>query len=235
MKSNLDSNYILRLILGRLNVSSFLRISKWIASVVILNSVSAEDQLLTWCDMYSSKSCVNWGLNTKKHFIEVDNLLKILSKSMGQRYRIKTPKWAWLLCSKSSALGLSIYSNISVRLTCCNIRKLVGMKDLLKNHSWITGLRIAQSSFRANNKIIQWDWRHNNIKFCPILFWSIEDVYDFLLSRIIVYNYLNDIGFKSVGCLPCTRAIKFGESSRAGRWWWENSTKFSSECGLHIS
>ncbi len=136
-----------------------------------------------------SKSCVNWGLNTKNFFIEVDNLLISCPRGWG-KIQNKAPKWAWLLCAKSSALGLSIYSNVSVRLTCCNIRKLGGMKDLLKIHSWITGLRIAQSSFRANNKIIQWDWRHNNIKFCPILFWSIEDP-----IVMICFLFANDVKY----------------------------------------
>ena len=45
------------------------------------------------------------------------------------------------------------------------------------------------------------------------------------------YNTLHDNGFISIGCQPCTRAIKEGEDFRAGRWWWEDESK--KECGLH--
>ena len=38
-------------------------------------------------------------------------------------------------------------------------------------------------------------------------------------------------GFISIGCAPCTRAVKPGEDIRAGRWWWEQPEQ--KECGLH--
>ncbi|MFC6048691.1 phosphoadenosine phosphosulfate reductase, partial [Methylobacterium hispanicum] len=45
-------------------------------------------------------------------------------------------------------------------------------------------------------------------------------------------NVLHDRGFPSIGCAPCTRAMRVGESERAGRWWWEQEEK--KECGLHV-
>ena len=47
----------------------------------------------------------------------------------------------------------------------------------------------------------------------------------------IPYNILHDKGYPSIGCEPCTRAIKPGEDLRAGRWWWEQADQ--KECGLH--
>ena len=32
-------------------------------------------------------------------------------------------------------------------------------------------------------------------------------------------------GFVSIGCAPCTRAVREGESFRSGRWWWEDQSK----------
>ena len=43
---------------------------------------------------------------------------------------------------------------------------------------------------------------------------------------------LHDKGYPSIGCAPCTRAVREGEDFRAGRWWWENKT--NKECGLHL-
>jgi len=45
-------------------------------------------------------------------------------------------------------------------------------------------------------------------------------------------NPLHAEGFLSIGCEPCTRAVKAGEDERAGRWWWENDG--DRECGLHV-
>jgi 3'-phosphoadenosine 5'-phosphosulfate sulfotransferase (PAPS reductase)/FAD synthetase len=30
------------------------------------------------------------------------------------------------------------------------------------------------------------------------------------------------MGYRSIGCAPCIRAVRAGEDARAGRWWWEN-------------
>jgi phosphoadenosine phosphosulfate reductase len=43
---------------------------------------------------------------------------------------------------------------------------------------------------------------------------------------------LHDIGYVSIGCEPCTRAIEPNEDPRSGRWWWETGTP--KECGLHL-
>jgi phosphoadenosine phosphosulfate reductase len=45
-------------------------------------------------------------------------------------------------------------------------------------------------------------------------------------------NPLHARGYVSIGCDPCTRAIRAGEDPRAGRWWWEQAE--SKECGLHV-
>jgi phosphoadenosine phosphosulfate reductase len=46
-------------------------------------------------------------------------------------------------------------------------------------------------------------------------------------------NPLHARGYPSIGCEPCTRAIRPGEDSRAGRWWWES--RDTKECGLHVT
>ena len=53
---------------------------------------------------------------------------------------------------------------------------------------------------------------------------------DYLESNNVPQNSLHKQGYTSIGCEPCTRAIKQNEDPRAGRWWWETSHK---ECGLH--
>jgi phosphoadenosine phosphosulfate reductase len=70
------------------------------------------------------------------------------------------------------------------------------------------------------------------IKVNPLADWSRADVDRFVRENFIPYNALHDRGFPSIGCAPCTRAVKVGEDERAGRWWWEQESK--KECGLHL-
>ncbi|HNO70424.1 MAG TPA: phosphoadenosine phosphosulfate reductase family protein, partial [Bacteroidia bacterium] len=63
--------------------------------------------------------------------------------------------------------------------------------------------------------------------------WSFEEVKSFISKNHVPYNPLHDKGFPSIGCQPCTRAVKPGDDPRSGRWWWEDAIK--KECGLHIA
>jgi 3''-phosphoadenosine 5''-phosphosulfate sulfotransferase (PAPS reductase)/FAD synthetase and related enzymes len=78
---------------------------------------------------------------------------------------------------------------------------------------------------------VEWDDQHNLVKFHPIFDWTLDDVKAYIKQYNIPYNTLHDRGFPSIGCQPCTRAIREGEDFRAGRWWWEDQSK--KECGLH--
>ena len=80
---------------------------------------------------------------------------------------------------------------------------------------------------------LEWDSGHNLIKFHPLFAWTFEEVKQYADQNGIPYNPLHDKGFVSIGCAPCTRAIREGEDFRAGRWWWEDASK--KECGLHLT
>jgi phosphoadenosine phosphosulfate reductase len=80
--------------------------------------------------------------------------------------------------------------------------------------------------------VIEWDETNQIIKYNPILHWDTEQVKKYIDTNNVPYNPLHDRGFVSIGCAPCTRAVRPGEDFRAGRWWWEDAAK--KECGLHI-
>jgi len=69
------------------------------------------------------------------------------------------------------------------------------------------------------------------LKYNPLLDWTLDEVNQYLSTKNVPYNILYDRNFLSIGCSPCTRALREGEDIRAGRWWWEDTTK--KECGLH--
>ncbi len=125
-----------------------------------------------------------------------------------------------------------IYDSVELRKECCKVRKLIPLATALNGKDiWVTGLRADQSVTRANNEAVEYDAQFGVLKVSPILAWSKQDIDEYLSMRQIPKNELYHNGFTSIGCKPCTRAIKDGESERAGRWWWENPEH--KECGLH--
>ena len=70
-------------------------------------------------------------------------------------------------------------------------------------------------------------------KFNPLANWTSEQVWQYIRMFDVPYNALHDRGYISIGCEPCTRAVKPNQHEREGRWWWEEAT--AKECGLHQS
>ena len=127
----------------------------------------------------------------------------------------------------------SFYESVENRKQCCHIRKVEPLQRALKgNKIWITGIRAEQSNNRHDMPMVEWDETNQIIKFHPLLGWTWGQVKQFVSRNDVPCNPLHDKGFVSIGCAPCTRAIKPGEDFRAGRWWWEDSSK--KECGLHV-
>lgn len=126
-----------------------------------------------------------------------------------------------------------MYDSIENRKLCCNLRKIEPLKRALKQFDcWITGLRREQTVTRNKILKIEIDSLNNDIiKLNPLADWTNDEIWKYIHENDIPYNELHDKGYPSIGCEPCTRAIKKGEDPRAGRWWWENDVH--KECGLH--
>jgi phosphoadenosine phosphosulfate reductase len=122
---------------------------------------------------------------------------------------------------------------------CCAIRKVEPLTRALAGlRAYITGQRKDQSpGTRAEIPTVQIDTAFSTperdlVKFNPLANWSSGKVWQYIREHEVPYNPLHDIGFRSIGCEPCTRATNPGEHEREGRWWWEEATK--RECGIHI-
>jgi phosphoadenosine phosphosulfate reductase len=126
------------------------------------------------------------------------------------------------------------YDSVENRKLCCEIRKVHPINRILGTlDGWITGLRRDQTEVRKDANIFQIDNGHGGIlKINPIIDWTWDQIHDYIKKNNLPYNSLLDKGYPSIGCEPCTRAIKPGENLRAGRWWWEQGEH--KECGLHI-
>lgn len=125
------------------------------------------------------------------------------------------------------------YDGVEARKACCAVRKVEPLRRALAGHrAWITGLRHDQSETRAEVEAVAYDALHRLWKYSPLADWSHDDVWQYIRENDVPYNALHDRGYPSIGCEPCTRAVKPGEHPRAGRWWWE-SPAARKECGLH--
>ncbi len=125
------------------------------------------------------------------------------------------------------------YDGVEQRVACCNVRKVEPLRRALAGRrGWITGLRREQASSRVDVTEAEHDPVHRKWKFAPLATWTDEDVWSYLRENRVPYNKLHDRGYPSIGCEPCTRAVKPGEHPRAGRWWWEQEDA-KKECGLH--
>ncbi|MGD9697002.1 MAG: phosphoadenylyl-sulfate reductase [Thermoleophilia bacterium] len=114
---------------------------------------------------------------------------------------------------------------------CCALRKVEPMERAIAGmDAWITGIRRAQSPTRASAGKVELDARRGLMKVQPLADWSDEDVVGYLYANDIPYNGLHDEGYPSIGCVPCTRAVRPGDDPRSGRW--ADSSK--TECGLHL-
>jgi phosphoadenosine phosphosulfate reductase len=114
---------------------------------------------------------------------------------------------------------------------CCAIRKVEPQRAFLAGYgAWITGLRRDQTAERSGARAVEWDERSGGLaKISPLVDWTDADVWRYVVEHDVPYNSLNDNGYPSIGCTPCTRAVRAGEDARAGRW----SSFGKTECGLH--
>jgi len=128
----------------------------------------------------------------------------------------------------------SFYDSSENRNECCRIRKVEPLSRALKGIDlWITGLRAEQSDTRTKLSVLEKNDTYNLLKYNPLINWKLDDIIKYIRANDVPYNELYNQGFISIGCAPCTRAVKLGEDVRAGRWWWESKEK--KECGIHIS
>lgn len=128
----------------------------------------------------------------------------------------------------------SFRESVPNRQECCGIRKVEPLKRALAGlDAWVTGLRRGQFVTRSDVAKVEIDEAHAGItKINPLADWTNEAVWAYIKKNSVPTNKLHDLGYPSIGCAPCARAVKPGEDIRAGRWWWENSEH--KECGIHL-
>ncbi len=115
---------------------------------------------------------------------------------------------------------------------CCDILKVQPTRqaiDEMKVTCWVTGLRCTEGRTRTDFKEVE-ERDKGLIKLNPILVWKEREVWQYLALYGVKVNPLYGEGYRSLGCLPCTK-ITTDENERAGRW--IGTSKCGGECGIH--
>ncbi len=205
--------------------------NEYSGQITFSTSLGQEDQVITHLIEKSQADIEIFTLDTGRLFPETYDVLgntKSRYKTPIKVYFPNTQAVENLITAKGPN---SFYNSVENRKECCAIRKIEPLKRALEGKKiWITGLRAGQSNNRQNMNILEYDKGFDIIKYNPLLNWSLEEVENYLTENKVPQNVLHKNGFVSIGCQPCTRPIEEGEDIRAGRWWWELSSK---ECGLH--
>jgi phosphoadenosine phosphosulfate reductase len=194
-------------------------------------SFGAEDMVLLHSIAANARKIEVFTLDTGRLPEETQALLATVRDKYPIAIRTYFPDTAEVQAWVEQNGPNAFYKSVAQRQQCCHIRKVEPLKRALAGKkSWITGLRREQSAARQTLEREGWDEANGLVKINPLLEWTSDDVWAYIKVHDVPYNALHDRGYPSIGCAPCTRAVKPGEDSRAGRWWWESSSK---ECGLH--
>lgn len=200
--------------------------------VGLASSLAAEDMVLTHAIFSAQLPIEVFTLDTGRLNPETLAVVDAVAARYGRGLRVMHPDPTAVDDYVREHGANAFYESVPLRKACCDIRKVIPLRRALAGRpAWITGQRREQAVTRGSLPEQEFDSVFGLEKFNPLVAWSVEDIWAAIRALDIPYNALHDRGYPSIGCEPCTRAIRPGEDLRAGRWWWESSD--SKECGLH--
>lgn len=201
-------------------------------SIAFSTSLGLEDQAVLHAIAQTGAGIDVFTLDTGRHFPETLETIDRSEQRYGVRIRVVAPDAADVekLVARDGLFGFRL--SVEGRKACCDARKVRPLRRALEDAAaWVTGLRRDQSAGRVAVAFAAWDHDHQLIKVNPLADWSLPQLEAYIAANDVPVNPLHARGFPSIGCQPCTRALRPGEDIRAGRWWWESED--GKECGLH--
>jgi phosphoadenosine phosphosulfate reductase len=203
-------------------------------AIVFTTSFGLEDQVVLHhiCEAGLDIDVVT--LDTGRLFPETYATWEETEQRYGRRIRAIYPQHTALEALVAAQGVNGFFGSRDARIACCDIRKVEPLNRALAGaRGWITGLRADQSEHRRRAGLVDVDPQRGVLKLNPLIDWSRDATQAFAVAHLVPTNPLHQRGFASIGCAPCTRAVRPGEPERSGRWWWEDETK--KECGLHLA
>ena len=176
--------------------------------IAFSSSLSWEDQVVTHA-IYSRDLPIRiFTLDTGRLFPETYSVIESTRQRYGKNLEVYFPDYQAVQELVTQKGPISFYESLENRKECCFIRKVEPLNRALEGVDvWITGLRADHSENRANLELVEWDEQRRIVKVNPLANWSLEEVKEYIKQYNVPYNVLQDRGFVSLGCQPCTRAI----------------------------
>jgi phosphoadenosine phosphosulfate reductase len=165
-------------------------------------------------------------LDTGYHFAETLGTRDAVAATLPVTVRTVRPRRT--VDEQDAEHGPRLYERDPDR--CCALRKVEPLAAALAPyHAWASGIRRDETEHRRHVRVVDWDARRGLVKVNPLACWRQEDVDAYVARHGVLVNPLVELGYRSIGCAPCTRPVSAGEDARAGRWAGHAKT----ECGIH--
>jgi phosphoadenosine phosphosulfate reductase len=203
-------------------------------TAALATSLSAEDMVLTDLIARNELPVHIFTLDTGRLHQETVGMIGEIKTRYGMDIEVMRPIQESVDVHVAQHGAHAFYESLDLRKECCGIRKVEPLNRALSGRSaWVTGLRRDQAVTRGQLPEEERDTDRTMAKFNPLADWVWDDVLAYAARYDVPLNPLHARGYPSIGCEPCTRAVRPGEDPRAGRWWWEQ--RDSKECGLHVA
>lgn len=207
-------------------LSEILKGSAFIKNPALVSSFGADSAVLLHMVSTLDTNAQVVFLDTGFHFSETLSYRDRLTKAFG----LTNVRIASVDPIAVKRLDAQRRLHLSAPDSCCQLRKVSVLdRHLRMNDAWISGQRRAQASTRSSVSVIEVDEDRGKLKFNPLANWSQSDVVAYKARYELPDHPLTTKGYVSIGCSPCTSAVKAGEDVRSGRW--RGQAKL--ECGLH--
>lgn len=202
------------------------------ATPALASSLSAEDMVITDVIARLKLPIDVFTLDTGRLHAETLALIDETRARYGIEINVFRPMETSVAAFIAAHGRDGFYDGVAQRKLCCNIRKVEPLNRALEGRdAWITGQRREHGVTREALAEQELDEARRMEKYNPLADWSWADILDYAERFSIPMNALYQRGYVSIGCEPCTKAIRPGQHPREGRWWWENQD--NKECGLH--
>ena len=202
---------------------------------MLASSLAAEDMVLTHAILSRGVKIGIFSLNTGRLHAETLGMIDRVKERYGYDIEQFHPQPEAVEAYVRDHGLNAFYESVELRKDCCGIRKVEPLNRALDGRERVgdrpapravgDARRTARGRARraAQYREVQSARGLDRSTKCGIT----SKAFD------VPVNPLHARGYPSIGCEPCTRAIRPGEDSRAGRWWWES--RDTKECGLHIT
>jgi phosphoadenosine phosphosulfate reductase len=190
------------------------------SAAVLESSFDAEDMVVLDLIARDGLALSVATIDTGRLPRQTHELIAEVRRGYGIEVHVYSP-WPDSVSSYVAEYGLNgFYEGVSQREGCCNVRREEPLRRMLAGkRGWIRSERneragVALAESLRDPALAIW-------KFHPLADWSEDDVWSYLHRNAVPYNRLHEQGYATIGCEPCTRALRRGEHPRTGRWWWE--------------